>query len=123
MVESQNLKKQRKQKRSLLHWNDTAVVGSPYHATFRNLRVNVDYTIKLSFIMAGHILGVVSFTIAAETRKLSSASSILPASRKVSDASSSSDSTVNDSIDDDPESPIIIAESEGHLHNVMNGMI
>ena len=124
VVESQNMKPKRKQKKSLLHWTDNAVVGSPYHAIFRNLRVNVDYTIKLSFIMAGHTLGVVSFTIAAENRKLSSStvsSSVFPASRKVSDASSS-ESTINDYIDDDPESPVIVAESQDNFEKFMNGM-
>ena len=37
---------------------------------FRSLRVSTDYSIKISFIMDGHTLGVVDFTIAAEDRYL-----------------------------------------------------
>ena len=125
VVECQNVKSKMKKKRSLLHWSDNAVLGSPYQAIFRNLRVNIDYTIKLNFIMAGHTLGVVSFTLAAENRKLSSsttASSIFSASRKVSDASSSSDSTTYDDFEEDPDSPIKVAESQDHFEKFMNGI-
>lgn len=125
VVECQNLQSKMKKRKSMLHWSDNAVVGSPYQAIFRNLRVNIDYTIKLSFIMAGHTLGVVSFTLAAENRKLSSsttASSVFSASRKVSDASSSSDSTTNDDFEDDPDSPIKVAESQDHFEKFMNDL-
>ena len=42
--------------------------AAPYEAMFRSLRVSTDYSIKISFIMDGHTLGVVDFTIAAEER-------------------------------------------------------
>ena len=44
--------------------------AAPYEAMFRSLRVSTDYSIKISFIMDGHNLGVVDFTIAAEDRWL-----------------------------------------------------
>ena len=44
--------------------------AAPYEAMFRSLRVSTDYSIKISFIMDGHTLGVVDFTIAAEERYL-----------------------------------------------------
>ena len=44
--------------------------AAPYEAMFRSLRVSTDYSIKISFIMDGHTLGVVDFTIAAEDRYL-----------------------------------------------------
>ena len=44
--------------------------AAPYEATFRSLRVSIDYSIKISFIIDGHTLGVVDFTIAAEERSL-----------------------------------------------------
>ena len=47
--------------------------AAPYEAMFRSLRVSTDYSIKISFIMDGHTLGVVDFTIAAEDRYLHTA--------------------------------------------------
>ena len=44
--------------------------AAPYEATFRSLRVSIDYSIKISFIIDGHTLGVVDFTIAAEDRSM-----------------------------------------------------
>lgn len=76
---------------SLLHFGEAEPVDLPYQAVFHNLRLTVDYTVKLSFILAGHSLGQVSFTIAAEQRRASTASTMtLQKGRKVSDASSCS---------------------------------
>ena len=51
--------------------------AAPYEATFRSLRVSTDYSIKISFIIDGHTLGVVDFTIAAEDRSVNYKRAIL----------------------------------------------
>ena len=51
--------------------------AAPYEATFRSLRVSIDYSIKISFIIDGHTLGVVDFTIAAEERSVNFKKAIL----------------------------------------------
>ena len=51
--------------------------AAPYEATFRSLRVSIDYSIKISFIIDGHTLGVVDFTIAAEERSVNFKRAIL----------------------------------------------
>ena len=51
--------------------------AAPYEATFRSLRVSIDYSIKISFIIDGHTLGVVDFTIAAEERSVNFKRTIL----------------------------------------------
>ena len=90
----------RRKKRSYTHHLDSTLVGTsapmmmirivmmmvfqpkleqaaPYEATFRSLRVSIDYSIKISFIIDGHTLGVVDFTIAAEERSVNFKRAIL----------------------------------------------
>lgn len=125
VVECQTIQSKLKKKRSLLHWTDNAVLGSPYQAIFKNLRVNVDYTIKLNFIMAGHTLGVVSFTLAAENRKVSTdttASSVFSAPRKVSDVSSVSDTSTQEDFECESDSLVRAAESQDHFAVLMNDL-
>ena len=125
VVECEASKSKLKKKRSLLHWSNSAVVGSPYQAVFKNLRVNVDYTIKLNFIMAGHTLGIVSFTLAAENRKLSTettTSSVFSPPRKFSDTSSVSDTTTNYEVEFEPDSLVKAVESQDQFAKSLNGM-
>ena len=115
---------------------------------FRSLRVSTDYSIKISFIMDGHTLGVVDFTIAAEDRYLgylgdlqhslkeildpqhrrlstSTASSGFE-SRKVSTASSTSSSMSastfpTEEVDIEEESAVTRVRSDHHLDELING--
>ena len=115
---------------------------------FRSLRVSTDYSIKISFIMDGHTLGVVDFTIAAEDRYLgylgdlqhslkeildpqhrrlstSTASSGFE-SRKVSTASSISSSMSastfpTEEVDIEEESAVTRVRSDHHLEELING--
>ena len=130
VVECQSIQPKRlKKQSSRLHWSDSAVVSSPYQAIFKNLRINIDYTIKLNFIMSGHTLGVVSFTLAAENRKSSSVSTLESSSedgppRKVSDAStaSSKSSMSVDDFEDDPYSLIRVIECQEQYENIVKGI-
>jgi len=125
VVECEASKSKLKKKRSLLHWSNSAVVGSPYQAVFKNLRVNVDYTIKLNFIMAGHTLGIVSFTLAAENRKLSTettTSSVFSPPRKFSDTSSVSDTTTNYEVEFEPDSLVKAVESQDQFSKSLNDL-
>jgi len=126
VVECEASKTKLKKKRSLLHWSDNAVVGSPYQAVFKNLRVNVDYTIKLNFIMAGHTLGIVSFTLAAENRKLSTettTSSVFSPPRKFSDTSSVSDTATNYELEFEPDSLVKSVESKDQFEKLLNDLV
>jgi len=114
----ESLSGSRRKKRSKTHLLDDTLVGSPYEAVFRSLRLNTDYSIKISFVMAGHTLGVVDFTIAGEDRRLStSTASSGFSSRKVSSASSCPPEE-----EEDPDSPVTTVKSDKHLEDLLQGV-
>jgi len=77
-VESLHSSKQRKKEQQRIIFNDDLDPhrmndsASPYHAIFRNLRLGIDYNITISFLLSGHCIGEVDFSVMAEKRKSSS---------------------------------------------------
>jgi len=96
VVESLHSSKERKKERQRVLYNDDLdphrmnSSNSPYHAIFRNLRLDIDYKITISFLLSGHCIGLVDFTVMAEKRKTSFE---LPGERKDSNISSVSTDT------------------------------